>query len=178
MQRPLFLLLGGNFVPQFKNTKDLLAYIRKAVDLSLNTEVFDAVKKTELTAIQEDVYDAYTPHKYVRRKARGGLLDQSHIVKAGGVAKNGILIVANITPPNPYLNGINNNDGISTTPSNSTIPALIEYGTYSPYGYGYDYWRRAFPREFIEGTVERLKASGACTVALKRGLIRQGIAVK
>lgn len=48
--------------------------------VSLNTEVFDAVKKAELTAIQEDVYDAYTPHKYVRRKARGGLLDQSHIV--------------------------------------------------------------------------------------------------
>ena len=45
-------------MPQFKNTKDLLAYIRKAVDLSLNTEVFDAVKKAELTAIQEDVYDA------------------------------------------------------------------------------------------------------------------------
>lgn len=165
-------------MPQFKNTKDLLAYIRKAVDSSLNTEVFEEIKKAELTAIQEDVYEAYTPHKYVRRKDKGGLLDQSHIVKVGGVAKNGILIVANITPPNPYLNGLNNNDGISTTPSNSTTPALIEYGTYSPSGYGYDYWRRAFPREFIEGTVERLKASGACTVALKRGLIRRGIAVK
>ena len=142
-------------MPQFKNTKDLLAYVRKAVDSSLNTEVFEAVKKTELTAIQDDVYDAYAPQKYIRRKTRGGLLDQSHIVKAGGVARNGILIVANITPPNPYLNGINNDDRISTTPTDSTIPALIEYGTYSPIGYGYDYWQRAFPREFIEGKIGR-----------------------
>lgn len=165
-------------MPQFKNTASLMAYIRKAVDSSLNTEVFDVVKQTELTAIQDEVYDAYEPQNYARRKSRGGLLDQNHIVKVGGVAKNGILVVANITPPNPYLNGINADDGTSTTPANSTIPALIEYGTFSPAGYGYDYWRKAFPRKFMEGTVERLKASGACTVALKRGLVRQGIAVK
>lgn len=165
-------------LPQFKDTASLMTYIRKAIDSSLTTEVFEEVKKTELTAIQEDVYDAYNPQNYVRRKTRGGLLDPSNIVRSGGVARKGILVVANVTPPNPYLNGINDEDGISSTPTNSIIPALIERGTYSPKGYGYDYWKKAFPREFIEGTVERLKASDACTVALKKGLMRRGVPVK
>ena len=165
-------------MPKFKDTASLMAYIHQAVDSSLNTEVFEQVKQTELTAIKEDVYEAYKPSAYVRRSANGGLGDESHIVKVGGAAANGILAVANITPPNPYLNGLNSTGGISTTPSGSTTPALIEFYIYSPTGYGYDYWRWGKARKFTEGTINRLKASGGCVTALKQGLLRQGIATR
>lgn len=163
-------------MPQFKSVSDLHAYIQKAVDSALTTEVYEAVKEAQQEAIQKEVYDKYQPMNYERRKYNGGLIADENIVIVGGVAKNGILIVKNITPPNPYLNGVSGAQ--STTPLSSTTPYLVEYGISNPDGYGYDYWSKPKARPFTARTLDDLQASGACKTALKNGLKRQGIAVK
>lgn len=163
-------------MPQFRRKSDLRAYYRKAVDSALTHEVYDAVKQKEQDVIQEEVYDRYKPVHYKRRGSKGGLIADENIVVDGGVAKKGILIVKNITPPNPYLNGVSGEK--TTTPMSSTTPYLVEYGIYNPSSYGYDYWSRARKRPFTARTMEELKSSDDCREALKKGLERQGITVK
>jgi len=55
---------------------------------------------------------------------------------------------------------------------------LIENGRGGSGDPGYDYWSRPKARPFTETTVERLQASGKCTQALKRGLMKKGITVR
>ena len=92
----------------------------------------------------------------------------------GDAAKNGILSVINITDPNPYLNGRN---GDRATVSKN-LPYLIEHGRGGSGDPGYDYWSRPKARPFTETTIERLQASGKCTQALKRGLMKKGITIR
>ena len=163
-------------MPQFKNMSDLRKYLQKAVDSALTHEVYEAVKQKEQEVIQEEVYDRYKPVNYKRRGSKGGLIADENIVIDGGVAKKGILIVKNITPPNPYLNGVSGEK--TTTPMDSTTPYLVEYGVYNPSGYGYDYWSGARKRPFTMRTMEELESSDDCREALKKGLESQGITVK
>lgn len=163
-------------MPQFKSVADLCSYLQKAVDSALTNEVFETVKEVEQSTIQEEVYNKYTPQNYKRRRYDGGLIADENIVIDGNTAKNGILIVKNITPPNPYLNGVSG--AKSTTPEDSTTPYLVEYGVYNPNGYGYDYWKKPRKRPFVARTIDELQTSGACKVALKNGLKRQGITVR
>ena len=157
-------------MPKFKSTSDLMAYIRKAVDVSLSTDVFKAVNDAEVEAINDVVYSGKFSGAYARRGSSGGLGDPSNIVIVGGVATNGILAVKNITQPNPFLNGISASGGMATV--NKDLPSVVESG------YGYDYWKSSHPRRFTQITIQNLIASGACTSALKQGLIKQGIAVR
>jgi len=61
---------------------------------------------------------------------------------------------------------------------NKDLPYLIEHGRGGSGDPGYDYWSRPKARPFTETTVERLQASGKCTQALKRGLMKKGITVR
>lgn len=161
-------------MPQFKNTADLMAYVRKAVDTALTEDVFPVVQETEIKAIRDVVYSQPTSEYYQRRYGYDGLEDPYNIVIKGGVAKNGILSVVNITLPNPYLNG--RSGDYATT--NKDLQYLIEFGYSRSGDPGYDYWPKPKARPFTATTIERLQASGEHKVALKNGLKRQGIAVK
>lgn len=163
-------------MPQFKNLTELHEYLQKAVDSALTNEVYQAVKEKQQEVIQEEVYDRYKPAHYKRRKSNGGLIADRNIIIYGAVAKNGILIVRNITPPNPYLDGVSG--ARTTTPMSADTPKLIEYGIYNPSGYGYDYWSGAKKRPFTEKTIEELQSSDDLKIALKDGLKRQGIVAK
>ena len=154
-------------MPQFKNTKDLINYLKNAVDKSLTTDVFPVVKQEEIDSINSTVYSQKTSGQYQRRGNNGGIGDANNIVINGGAANNGILSVTNITKPNPYLNGVN---GQKAT-INKNLPYVIESGK------GYDYWQGK-ARPFTEKTIENLKEKQSCTAALKKGLIKQGISVK
>lgn len=157
-------------MPQFKNTSDLLAYVRQAVDKSLTTEVFPVVRDAEVQTIDEVVYSYAASGYYRRREASGGLGSPSNIVISGGGAKNGVLAVENITMPNPYLDGQSADYGMATVDKN--LSSVIEEG------YGYDYWEKPKARPFTKKTIEKLNSSDACKNALKQGLIKQGIAVR
>ena len=139
-------------MPQFKNTADLMAYLKKAVDESLTNDVFPVIRDEEVEAIKDIVYSMDTSGYYQRRYDFGGIGDPYNIVIKGDAAKNGILSVINITDPNPYLNGRNGDRA--------------------------DYWSRPKARPFTEITIERLQASGKCTQALKRGLMKKGITIR
>lgn len=161
-------------MPQFKNTQALLAYVRKAVDTALTTEVFPVVQKEELKAIDDVVYSQQTSGYYRRRGEYDGLGDPYNIVIKGGAAQHGILSVVNVAIPNAYLNGVNGR--LATT--NKNLQYLIEYGHSQSGDPGYDYWNKPKARPFTATTIDRLQASGACREALRRGLIKQGIAVR
>ena len=156
-------------MPQFKTTKELMAFVQKAIDKSLTEDVYPVIVDEEIEAIDRVVYTYKAKGSYKRRMDKGGMGDPKNIVIKGGVAVGGTLIVENITPANPYINGFNMSDGLSDT--DKDLPSVIESG------YGYDYWMSATPRRFTQRTINALLASGACTIALKKGLIKQGISV-
>ena len=157
-------------MPQFKNTADLLSFLRKSVDKALTTDVFPAVRDMEIEAINETVYSHPASNYYRRREESGGLGDPSNIIMKGGGAKNGILAVINITPPNPYLDGVSAAGGMATV--SKSLPSVVEYG------YGYDYWKSPRTRPFTKNTIKKLSSSGVCAEALKQGLLKQGITAR
>ena len=115
-------------MPQFTNTADLIAYIKKAVDKSLTEDVYPVVQQAEVETVDEVVYSQKTSGFYRRRGEYEGIGDPYNIVIKGDVAKNGILSVINITLPNGYLNG-ENGDRATT---NKDLPYLIERGRSHP----------------------------------------------
>ena len=159
-------------MPQFRSVPALIAYVKKNIDSALDNEVFEVVKDTEIQSVNEVVYDAYSPKSYRRRRNHGGLSSESNVSKVGGGAHNGKLIVENITPTNPFLNGVDASRGLSRSGSGPVLAGIVEFG------YGYDYWRDSFAREFIYETILRLQASDSCRNALKSGLLSRGIPVR
>ncbi len=161
-------------MPQFTNTADLIAYIKKAVDKSLTEDVYPVVQQAEVETVDEVVYSQKTSGFYRRRGEYEGIGDPYNIVIKGDVAKNGILSVINITLPNGYLNGENGDRATM----NKDLPYLIERGRSHPGDPGYDYWKKPKARPFTAKTIERLKETGEHVAALKAGLKKQGITVK
>ena len=161
-------------ITHLKKKAVVFGYLKKAVDESLTNDVFPVIRDEEVEAIKDIVYSMDTSGYYQRRYDFGGIGDPYNIVIKGDAAKNGILSVINITDPNPYLNGRN---GDRATVSKN-LPYLIEHGRGGSGDPGYDYWSRPKARPFTETTIERLQASGKCTQALKRGLMKKGITIR
>lgn len=161
-------------MPKFKNTAELMAYLRKTVDEALTEDVYPVIRDEEVETIKDVVYSQPTSGYYQRRYDLEGIGDPYNIVIKGNAAKNGIMSVINITEPNPYLNG---RSGDRAT-VNKDLPYLIEHGFGGSGDPGYDYWGRPKARPFTKKTIERLQASGDCTIALKKGLTKRGVTVK
>lgn len=145
------------------------------IDSAMTKEVFEEVRDEEAATIYSEVYKVYTPRMYRRRGEYGGMADPYNIEIRGGTAKDGTMIVVNLTEPNP--------DGCmsegATTGKN--LPELVEFGD------GYKFYRYDFPkagaaymrsRPFTAKTIEHLRESGAHISALKAGLKRQGVKVR
>lgn len=149
--------------------------LMKKIDNAMTKEVFEEVQDEEAATIYSEVYKVYTPRVYRRRGEYGGLADPYNIEMQGGAAKNGVLVVVNMTEPNP--GGCVNNDQVTT---GKNLPELVEYGDgYKFYHYDFPSNRRYMePRPFTEKTIEHLKTSRAHVSALKAGLKRQGVKVK
>lgn len=146
------------------------------IDNAMSNEVFQEVQEEEAATIYEVVYKVYTPKIYRRRGDYGGMADPYNIELVGGSAKGGVMVVVNMTEPNP--GGCMNDDMVTT---GKNLPELIEYGQGYKY-YQYDFPKRgaAFmkPRPFTAMTIQHLKESGAHIAALKAGLQRQGLNVE
>ena len=157
-------------MPIFRNTAAPVDYVKGLIDEVLTEDVFPVIQEAEIDTIMKVVYSQKTSGYYRRRGDAEGMGDPYNIEIQGGVAKNGILTVVNVTVPNPYLNGANERGGYAS--QNKHLPEVIEYGK------GYDYWKKPKKRPFTAKTIERLQSSGECTTALKNGLRSRGIAVK
>lgn len=146
------------------------------IDDAMNKEVFKEVQEEEAATIYEVVYRVYKPKIYRRRGEYDGMGDPNNIEISGGTSRGGVMVVVNLTEPNP--GGCMNNDQVTT---GKNLPELIEYG-YEYKSYQYDFLKRgaAFmkPRPFTAKTIEHLKESKAHVAALKVGLQRQGVKVK
>jgi hypothetical protein len=170
---------------EYKNLNDLMNGIQSAIDKTLENEVFEEVKETELRHIKTDVYGVYKPKEYVRRYGSAGMLDPNNIVIMDELGNNSVtkgnLSVVNITAPNSHTP-----DG--ETSINKDLPELIEYGhddylNRYPFVKGYDYAggkNTTFlePRPFTANTIDELQTTKAHIVALKNGLSAKGFNVK
>ena len=151
-----------------KSLKELRKVVEKAIDDSLENEVFEAAKDEEIKSIEIDVFAVYTPKIYERR-AFGGIDDEENIVY--DEVKNGIIKIENITEFNP---------GYETENEGPELAILIEYG-HGGKDYYYDYPSSddfCDPRPFISNTRKRLKKSEQHKAALKNGLKRNNIKTK
>lgn len=155
--------------------------IQSAIDKTLENEVFEEVKETELRHIKTDVYEVYEPVVYERRCENGGMGDHDNIVilddDGNNSVTNGNLSVVNVTLPNPYAR-----DGATT---NKDLPELIEYGNEGyfdkyPFSSGYDYpgIPYSLPRPFTKNTIDELQTTKAHIVALKKGLSSKGFKIE
>ncbi len=145
-------------------------HLKADIDKALEREVLDAVRKEEISTIEDVVYDAYDPLMYRRRGDYGGMADPYNIE---GEVEDGQLRVVNTTEPNSKYASIGS--------KYKNLPKLIEYGHGGPGGrydfprYGAGYMK---PRRFTQQTKERLQKTGAHKDALEDGLNRLGIKTK
>ena len=146
------------------------AALQKKVDDTLTNEVFAEVQDEEAASIYEEVYKSYTPKMYRRRNQYEGLAYPENIEIKGGAAKDGRLVVINVTKPNP--DGCVDEEQVTT---GKNLPALVEFGQ------GHNFYRYDFPtdgsfrsymkpRPFTRKTVEHLKESKAHVSAMAEGL--------
>lgn len=151
-----------------KSLKELRKAVEKAIDNSLENEVFEVVRSEEIKSIETDVFAVYTPKIYERR-AFGGIDDEENITH--DTVKNGTIKIENITEFNQEY---------KTANEGPELAVLIEYG-HGNKDYYYDYPSSddfCDPRPFISNTRKRLKKSGKHKEALKNGLKRNNIKTK
>ena len=108
------------------------------IDDAMNNEVFKEVQDEEAATIYEVVYKVYTPRMYRRRGDYGGMADPYNIEIAGGTSRGGVMVVVNMTEPNP--GGCVDNDLVTT---GKNLPELIEYG------HGYKFYQYDFPKPCV-----------------------------
>lgn len=164
-------------MPVFKSISDLVKYANKMVESKVNEvlldEVTNEVKVEEVNNISIDVYGRPTSGAYKRRYYDGGFGDEGNI--NGRLEGNGMLVVSNDTPFNPYLNGVGG-ELSDNAGRGEGLDGLIDYGD-GWNGIHYD-WAACGPTRYAEHTKQNLKASGAIKKAMKEGLQERGLDVK
>ncbi len=125
-------------MPSFRNLNALELYIKNEIYKSLEDDVAKEVVDTMKDRINEDVYNAYSPTLYERRKENGGLLDDANFLTE--MVDDNTLKVKNVTHG-----------------SGKYIVPIIEEGV----GYTWEnsniYGRQPFPRPFVANTREELR---------------------
>lgn len=150
----------------FTDINALLADVQKSINKSLKNEVMDAVRDVELSYIERDVLNVYSPSIY-RRRMSGGIDDVRNIV---GTVKDGRLTVENVTPFN---------EGYGTRNRGTGLGYMINEGGNSEHDY--DYGFRGIespysePRPFIDNTIKELDKTEIIENALAKGMKKDGI---
>lgn len=155
-------------MPKFKDLKSLYTYINKSINKSLVNDVAPVVEKALDEAIDSTVYNSYTPSDYDRRFELG---NPKNITSE--LIQDGVLITKDIAQPNDSVLGY------TYVPETDTIFAgWINEGQVPNIFNGRDDYPWMHERDFIGNAINNLKESGDVDEALKRGLEKQGIAVK
>lgn len=156
-------------MPDFKNMKELAAYLNKQIAFVMEDEVAEKVKDVQQRNIQEQVYEAYTPFQYSRRRwSNGGLGDRESMEVDVVETGNGVELTV--------TNRAKGQD------DNFEIAELVEYGDgYNGKEYTYKRNRNNTqnqylePRPFTAETVSELQMNNEHVTAFKEGLRKRGI---
>jgi len=128
---------------------ELKKEIMRRANKSLRINVAAKVKEKIITHVQTDVYNAYSPVEYNRRKNSGGLADKQNIYTL--MDKN-TLIVQDMTPlddPRFPYNG---------SYENGSLSQIIEAGAYNPWAkYGARDGAWTEPRPFMTNAQKDIK---------------------
>jgi hypothetical protein len=141
-------------MPTFNNLKEMLEYIQKQANETLQDEVFETTRDVMQEHIQEDVYDAYTPADYERTYE---LISDDNI--EGKVADN------TLTVKNTRHDG------------DRYVPEIIEEGKGYNWGYIRDLDEEIGARPFIANTKKDLQTNKQHVQAMKEGLKKRGLDV-
>jgi hypothetical protein len=147
-----------------------MSKIKRAVNSSLEKEVFETIREVEQKHIQKDVYNAYkNPNMIYQRRNNSDSLDSDDNIVAD--VHDGTLVVSNIARPNEKRNQ-------GGMPLDGSLAAMIEFG-HGFKGWEYDYGTGNEPyseaRPFTKNTIEELKYSNDIKEAMKKGLKRNNI---
>jgi trans-2-enoyl-CoA reductase len=146
--------------------EELMVKLQKQVQDVVETDVVETIKDMEIEHIKQDVYDAYNPVVYDRRKENEGLIDRNNIKGTIQNENNTISVdVTNDTIENP--------DYPPTT--GEYIDSIIESGEGYIWKNSEIYKNQPFPRPFTENTYEDLKNNKQHIQALKKGLNQYNI---
>jgi hypothetical protein len=162
-------------MPTFKSIKELHEFLKdKVIRGILDNEMAEMVKRVEQEAIEEVVYQVYTPQEYKRRGHSGGLIDKDYMEHS--VSEDGtVLEVINDTPPNYGYGGEENVED---------LPALVEFGHGSWYRgrqqfYTYPSDKRFIqPRPFTKATRDKIEQEKLHIKTMKDALESKGIKTK
>lgn len=138
---------------QFNNLDSLFKYIEKKTNEVMDNEVSKTVKENMSEAINDSVYDVYSPNYYDRRKLHGGLSDTDNMTVE---QKDGSITVRNDTPLD-----------------NGRIDYRLDDIIVNRGVLGYEE-----PRDFYQETAERLENNKEHIEAMKRGLEKRKIGVE
>ena len=136
----------------FKNLDTLMTHIEKDMQKVLKNEVAETVKENMKAAIDENVYNAYTPEYYHRRMENGGLADKDNME---ATISGNVLMVRDVAP-------------LDNGRTDYELDRIIVEGL----------GKQPFPRDFYGGTAERLEDNGEHIKAMKDGLRKRGYTVK
>ena len=136
----------------FKNLDTLMTHIEKDMQKVLKNEVAETVKENMKAAIDENVYNAYTPEYYHRRMENGGLADKDNME---ATISGNVLMVRDVAP-------------LDNGRTDYELDRIIVEGL----------GKQPFPRDFYGGTAERLEDNGDHIKAMKDGLRKRGYTVK
>lgn len=136
----------------FNNLNDLFKQIEADLQDTMAKEVAETVKDSMQTAIQNGVYNAYSPKQYSRRKENGGMLDRKNIESH---MDGNTLTVRDIAP-------------LDNGRTDYALDDIVVNGLgYMP-----------FPRDYYSECAEKLETTGDHVEALKRGMKKRGYRVK
>lgn len=136
----------------FKNLNALMTHIEKDMQKALENEVAETVKENMKAAVDENVYDVFTPEYYNRRMENGGLTDSNNL--QANVSGN-VLTVRDVAP-------------LDNGRTDYELDRIIVEGL----------GKQPFPRDFYGSTAERLEDNGEHIKAMKEGLRKRGYKVK
>jgi hypothetical protein len=149
-------------------TNELMAKLLEQAQQILDQEVARKAVEIQKQNIDREVYGAYKPYLYKRRRMKsGGLRWGATWRKTGGSKTSAEISI--------YNKGIANTSGAGYTFKN--LPYLIEYGHKSS-GYIYDFtynrrntaYKYKNPRPFMKRTYEEIKRTNMVKNTLAEGL--------
>ena len=155
-------------MPTFQSIAEVEQYIKDAINSCMQSEMAEAIKEAEQEAIQQEVYDAYSPTQYKRRYGNGGLGSPSNMVAEPGdmsvsvynrTRSNSSPQGANYPPPWHYP--IELAQAISSGYTVYLKPSFAEIGVPA--------------RPFVPRTYEILEGENAAVDTLRAGLNARGI---
>ena len=136
----------------FRSVEEMMDYVEKAIAEVLWTEVSDYIIHRLQESVQENVYDVYLPHRYIRREHNHGLIDERNFEDNLKISKSIILEIHNVT------------EKAFDDKDNRTLAEIIEYGIPN----GEQPWE--IPRPFIQPIIDELMSSDIIEEILKDNL--------